>query len=228
VKHVDGRLRLRAYTFAKRASDIVVALASLLITLPILLVTVMALWASMGPPAMFQQSRAGYLGRAFTLFKFRTMRGPKPGREGLDDEARLSAIGRFLRRTSIDELPQLVNVLRGEMSLVGPRPLLMEYLPLYTQEQARRHAVRPGITGWAQINGRNALSWDDKLAMDVWYVEHRSMPLDLRILAVTIWIVVLRSGISQDGHATAEAFRGSATPDSPARDRATTDEVSHE
>jgi lipopolysaccharide/colanic/teichoic acid biosynthesis glycosyltransferase len=157
----------------------------------------------------FRQVRPGLHGRPFTMVKFRTMRDAVDG-EGrpLPDELRITPLGRFLRGTSLDELPELWNVLRGEMSLVGPRPLLMEYLPLYTPEQARRHEVRPGITGWAQVNGRNAIGWEEKFRLDSWYVDHRSLWLDLKILLLTVKKVFVREGISQEGQATMERFRG--------------------
>jgi lipopolysaccharide/colanic/teichoic acid biosynthesis glycosyltransferase len=145
------------------------------------------------------------------LYKFRTMRHATDARrQPLPDADRLTRLGRFLRATSLDELPELWNVLRGDMSLVGPRPLLMEYLPLYSPEQARRHEVRPGLTGWAQVNGRNALTWAERLALDVWYVDHRSWRLDIRIVLLTIWKVLARTGINQEGQATMERFRGSS------------------
>ena len=164
----------------------------------------------MGPPVLFRQLRPGREGRPFELTKFRTMtdqRGPDGAL--LPDAQRLTALGRFLRRTSIDELPELVNVVRGDMSLVGPRPLLMEYLPRYSPEQARRHEVRPGVTGWTQVNGRNALTWEEKFALDVWYVDHRSTRLDLEILGRTVSQVLGGQGVSAPGHATMEPFRGS-------------------
>ena len=154
--------------------------------------------------------RPGYLGKPFTLYKFRTMRDERDTNGNLlPDELRLTHFGRFLRSTSLDELPELFNVLRGEMSLVGPRPLLMQYLERYNSEQARRHHVLPGITGWSQINGRNALTWEDKFRFDVWYVDHWSIWLDIKILLLTIWKVIKREGINQPGHVTAEEFMGS-------------------
>jgi lipopolysaccharide/colanic/teichoic acid biosynthesis glycosyltransferase len=163
----------------------------------------------MGPPALFRQQRPGRNGEPFILLKFRTMKDAN-GADGqpLPDAERLTPLGEFVRRSSLDELPQLLNVLRGDMSLVGPRPLLMEYLPLYSARQARRHEVRPGITGWAQVNGRNALRWPDRLEMDVWYVDNRSFLLDMKILLLTVERVLARSGISQPGAATMEKFRG--------------------
>jgi lipopolysaccharide/colanic/teichoic acid biosynthesis glycosyltransferase len=163
----------------------------------------------LGSPALFRQVRPGLHGRPFMMVKFRTMTDER-GADGelLPDAQRLTAFGRFLRASSLDELPELWNVLRGEMSLVGPRPLLMEYLPLYSPEQARRHEVRPGITGWAQVNGRNAVSWDERFKLDVWYVDHRSLWLDLRILWLTVRKVLVREGISAQGEATMSRFTG--------------------
>jgi len=194
----------------KRVVDGVLSAGGLLLLSPVLLLLAMLVLLSMGRPVLFRQERPGLHGRPFTLLKFRTMRAPPGGGEEVGSDAdRLTAVGRFLRRSSLDELPELWNVLRGEMSLVGPRPLLMEYLPLYSPEQARRHEVRPGITGWAQVNGRNAISWEEKFALDVWYVDNRSFWLDMRILVLTLWKVVRREGVSQPGHATAQRFRGS-------------------
>ncbi|HET8655869.1 MAG TPA: sugar transferase [Longimicrobiaceae bacterium] len=194
----------------KRLLDVVVSATVLLLLSPVLLATALAVRLGIGSPVLFRQERPGLHGRPFTMVKFRTMRDAVD-RAGhpLPDAARLTRLGRVLRSTSLDELPELWNVLRGEMSLVGPRPLLMEYLPLYTAEQARRHDVRPGVTGWAQVNGRNALSWEEKFALDVWYVDHRSFRLDLEILLLTAKKVFAREGISQQGQATAERFRGS-------------------
>lgn len=163
----------------------------------------------LGKPVLFTQVRPGYKAQPFTLYKFRSMTN-KTDAKGclLPDAERLTRFGQFLRASSLDELPELINVLRGEMSLVGPRPLLMQYLPLYNPKQHRRHEVHPGITGWAQINGRNALTWEDKFRLDVWYVDHWSLWLDIRILSLTIWKILRREGISQPGHATMEEFRG--------------------
>lgn len=159
----------------------------------------------MGSPVFFRQTRPGFLGRPFQILKFRTMReGDGP------DANRLTPLGRFLRRTSLDESPEFLNVLRGEMSLVGPRPLLTEYMPLYSPEQARRHEVRPGLTGWAQVNGRNALSWEEKFAHDIWYVDNRSLALDLRIIGLTVGAVLRGKGVSAKGAATMPRFRGTA------------------
>ena len=194
----------------KRVFDFVVAsLALLMLALP-LLALAWLIRRKLGSPVLFYQVRPGLHGRPFTMVKFRTMtdeRGPDGAL--LPDAQRLTPFGRFLRASSLDELPELWNVLKGDMSLVGPRPLLMEYLPLYTPEQARRHAVRPGITGWAQVNGRNAISWADKFALDVWYVDHRSLWLDVRILWLTVRKVVVRDGISAAGEATMSKFEGS-------------------
>jgi lipopolysaccharide/colanic/teichoic acid biosynthesis glycosyltransferase len=194
----------------KRVFDFVAAfLALLLLALP-LLALAWLIRRKLGSPVLFRQVRPGLQGRPFTMVKFRTMtdeRGPDGAL--LPDAQRLTPFGRFLRASSLDELPELWNVLKGEMSLVGPRPLLMEYLPLYTPEQARRHEVRPGITGWAQVNGRNAISWADKFALDVWYVDHRSLWLDVRILWRTVRKVLVRDGISAAGEATMQKFTGS-------------------
>jgi lipopolysaccharide/colanic/teichoic acid biosynthesis glycosyltransferase len=194
----------------KRMMDLLVSgLALLVLALP-LLVLAAVVRARLGSPVLFRQVRPGLHGHPFEMIKFRTMtdeRGPDGAL--LPDALRLTRFGRFLRSTSLDELPELLNVLRGEMSLVGPRPLLMEYLPLYTTEQARRHEVRPGITGWAQVNGRNALSWEDRFKLDVWYVDHRTLWLDLRILWLTVRKVLAREGISAKGEVTMSKFTGS-------------------
>jgi sugar transferase EpsL len=195
----------------KRAIDVVGASTALVLLSPVLAVVALLVRLRMGTPVLFRQSRPGRSGRPFVMTKFRTMTDRR-GADGelLPDSERLTALGRWLRRTSIDELPELLNVVHGDMSLVGPRPLLMEYLPLYTAEQARRHEVRPGITGWAQVNGRNAVTWDEKFAFDVWYVDHRSTRLDLEILGKTVAQVFSGHGVSAPGHATMEPFRGSA------------------
>jgi len=190
----------------KRLLDIGLAAAALIVFAPIMLVTALLVRARLGSPVLFRQLRPGKNGVPFTIVKFRTMRMTGPG--GHDDQARLTGIGRRLRSLSLDELPELFNVLRGDMSIVGPRPLLMQYLERYTPEQARRHDVKPGLTGWAQVNGRNALSWPDKFRLDVWYVDHLSLRLDLLIILLTGWTLVTRHGISQPGHATAEEFKG--------------------
>ena len=195
----------------KRLLDVLVASVALLPLAPVLAVVALLVRAKLGVPVLFRQQRPGLGGRPFTLYKFRTMRDAiaADGRP-LPDAARLTSFGRWLRATSLDELPELWNVLRGDMSLVGPRPLLMDYLPLYSTEQARRHEVRPGITGWAQINGRNAASWEERLSQDVWYVDHRSTWLDVRILARTLWVVLSRRDVTEPGHATRERFQGAA------------------
>ncbi len=200
---------------SKRALDLVLVLGTAVLWVPVLIVMALLVKLRLGGRAFFRQRRAGQNGRLFTMVKFRTMHDAR-GADGalLPDNQRLPPFGRFLRSTSIDELPELWNVLRGDMSLVGPRPLLPEYLPLYSAEQARRHLVTPGVTGWAQVNGRNALTWDEKFALDVWYVDHHSIGLDIRILLLTLVTVMRRAGVSQDGHATAEAFRGAVTPGS--------------
>jgi len=187
----------------KRTFDIAVVLLTAALWGPLLLVIAWGVAAKMGRPVFFRQERSGKNGAPFTLIKFRTMRAG----DGPDAE-RLTGFGRFLRASSLDELPELLNVLRGEMSLVGPRPLLPRYLPRYSKTQARRHDVRPGLTGWAQVNGRNALSWADRFALDVWYVEHQSLFLDVKILWLTVWQVLRRTGISAEGHATMPEFMG--------------------
>jgi sugar transferase EpsL len=195
---------------ASRVFDVVVAGLVLLVAWPVLAGVALAIRLTMGSPVMFRQQRAGRDGRTFELVKFRTMRTAEPGDDGPEtDEARLTKLGKVLRASSLDELPTLVNVLRGEMSLVGPRPLPIRYLPRYSASHARRHVVRPGITGWAQANGRNALTWDDQLDMDVWYVDNRSVGLDMRIIVATVRSVVRRDGISHEGHATRPEFPGS-------------------
>ena len=194
----------------KRLFDFFVAMVLLFALAPVLIVIALVVVVSLGWPVLFRQQRPGLHGNPFTLYKCRTMKdGYSPTGEILPDGARLTRVGAFLRASSLDELPELFNVLVGDMSLVGPRPLLMEYLPLYTQKQARRHEVRPGITGWAQVNGRNAVSWDDRFEMDVWYVDNRSFMLDIKILWMTVLSVIRREGISHDGHATMPKFEGS-------------------
>ena len=197
---------------SKRIFDIVGVLVAGIILAPFILMLSLIVWWKLGKPLFFYQQRPGLHGKPFTMYKFRTMSDARD-RAGnlLPDEQRLTRFGRFLRSTSLDELPELFNVLKGDMSLVGPRPLLMRYLERYTPEQARRHEVKPGITGWAQVNGRNAISWEEKFALDVWYVEHQSIWLDMRILALTLWKVLKREGISQSGEATMSEFMGTAT-----------------
>ncbi len=199
---------------AKRALDCVVAASALLVLLPVLLTIAVLVRFRLGRPVLFQQQRPGLGGRPFVMLKFRTMTDARDEQgQLLPDAKRLTPFGRFLRASSLDELPELLNVLRGDMSLVGPRPLLMEYLPLYSQSQARRHEVRPGITGWAQVNGRNALSWEEKFALDVWYVDHVGLILDLKILWLTLSKVLAREGISAQGDATMPRFSGSPPED---------------
>jgi lipopolysaccharide/colanic/teichoic acid biosynthesis glycosyltransferase len=194
----------------KRGFDFLAASAGLLVFAPAIAIVAALVYATMGRPILFAQARPGKNGRLFTLYKFRTMLESRdPADEVLPDGQRLTAIGRFLRRFSLDELPQLWNVLRGDMSFVGPRPLLPDYLPLYSAEQARRHEVRPGLTGWAQINGRNAQTWEERLRLDVWYVDNRSFWLDLKILWLTLLKVARGEGVSQPGHATMPRFTGS-------------------
>ncbi len=193
----------------KRMFDLIVGGTALLLLLPVLLVVAALIRVTLGSPVLFRQQRPGLGGRPFTMLKFRTMADSRGSNgELLPDEMRLGRLGLWLRASSLDELPELLNVVAGDMSLVGPRPLLMEYLPLYTPEQNRRHEVRPGITGWAQVNGRNAITWGEKFALDVWYVNHWSFGLDLRIIWMTVLRVLRREGISQEGHVTADKFRG--------------------
>lgn len=193
----------------KRVFDWAIAGPALLLLLPLLLVIALTVAFRLGTPVIFRQQRPGLNGRSFTIYKFRTMTSERDSRgELLPDAERLTPFGKFLRSTSLDELPELLNVLKGEMSLVGPRPLLVEYLPLYSDEQMRRHEVLPGITGWAQVNGRNAASWPRKFELDLWYVKNQSLWLDLWILMLTIRTVFKREGINQPGRATSAPFRG--------------------
>jgi len=192
----------------KRAIDVVLAAVALVLLSPLLVVLALLVRIRLGSPALFQQQRAGLGGQPFTLLKLRTMTdGRDPSGAVLPDDQRLTPLGARLRSLSLDELPELWNVLKGDMSLVGPRPLPTAYLPRYTPEERRRHDVRPGLTGWAQVNGRNAVGWDERLAMDVWYVDHRSLWLDLRIIVKSIGAVVARSGINADGEATMAELR---------------------
>lgn len=197
------------YQIIKRLGDIILAAALLALSSPILLVLILLLSiANHGKPFFFQ-TRPGLSGKPFRIVKFKTMNDKKDGQgQLLPDSHRITAVGKFIRSTSLDELPQLVNVLKGEMSVVGPRPLLMSYLPLYNDFQKRRHEVKPGITGWAQVNGRNAIDWDSRFALDVWYVENQSFALDLRIIFRTLSKVFLREGVSAEGQATVEYFKG--------------------
>lgn len=194
----------------KRTIDIVVAAVVLVVAAPVLLGVAIAVRVTMGSPVVFRQVRAGRNGRPFTLFKFRTMRTARAGEEGPEhDAARVTRLGRFLRSTSLDELPELLNVLLGHMSLVGPRPLPLSYVPRYSTEQARRLEVRPGLTGWAVVHGRNLLSWDERFELDRWYVDHQSLRLDLRVVWLTIGTVVKREGVNHEGEVTMTEFLGS-------------------
>ena len=193
----------------KRLLDILVAGIAIVLLSPAMIVVMMLINKKLGSPIFFQQVRPGLGGKPFKMVKFRTMLDAVDSQGNpLPDEVRLTDFGKFLRSTSLDELPELWNVLKGDMSLVGPRPLLMEYLPLYSTDQARRHEVRPGVTGWAQINGRNAISWEQKFELDTWYVDNQSLWLDIKILFLTVWKVVHRDGISADGEATMTKFTG--------------------
>ena len=195
---------------AKRAFDVLVSLCGLIVAGPVLLVVALLVRVFLGSPVLFRQQRPGLNAKAFEILKFRTMTDAV-GADGalLPDKDRLTAFGRFLRSSSLDELPELWNVLKGEMSLVGPRPLLMEYVPLYDETQMRRHNMRPGITGWSQVNGRNAIGWDEKFALDVWYVDNQSMLLDLKILVMTVASLVRREGINASEHVPMPKFTGS-------------------
>lgn len=194
----------------KRAMDLCLTVPGLILISPVMLLLALLVRIFLGSPVIFRQQRPGFLGTPFWMYKFRTMTERRDFQgELLPDDQRLTAFGRFLRSYSLDELPELLNVLRGEMSLVGPRPLLMQYIPRYTPEQMRRHHVLPGITGWAQINGRNALTWEEKFRLDVWYVDHWSLVLDLKILFLTPWKTFIREGISQADHVSSEEFTGS-------------------
>ena len=195
--------------WSKRLLDVIAASVALIVLSPLLLVLALLVLAEFGPPVIFQQLRPGYKGRPFSIYKFRTMTEDRDSRgRPLSDSVRLTRLGRLMRSLSLDELPELFNILRGDMSAVGPRPLLMEYLPLYSPRQIRRHDVYPGLTGWAQINGRNALDWDTRFEYDLWYVDHHSFWLDLKILLLTPVKVLSREGISHPGHATMEPFKG--------------------
>lgn len=193
----------------KRIFDLTVSVFGLIIASPILLITALIIRIKLGSPVIFTQKRPGLHGKPFYVYKFRTMTDERDENgELLPDHIRLTRTGKIIRKLSLDELPQLFNVIKGDLSLVGPRPLLMEYLPLYNPEQARRHDVTPGITGWAQINGRNALSWEDKFKLDVWYVDNQSFWLDIKIIFLTVFKVFRSEGISQSGHVTMEKFKG--------------------
>src|SRR5262245_21815495 len=193
----------------KRLFDVLLTVLFLLVGAPVVALVALCVRLRLGSPVLFCQQRPGLHGRSFTLLKFRTMTEARDGQgHFLPDAERLTPLGRFLRSTSLDELPEFLNVLRGDMSLVGPRPLLMKYLERYTPEQMRRHDVRPGITGWAQVNGRNAITWEHKFALDVWYVDHLSCWLDLKIVVLTVWRILRRDGINAPGQATAQEFLG--------------------
>ncbi|MCR6636421.1 sugar transferase [Devosia sp.] len=193
----------------KRALDIILASSAVVVLSPVMLITAVLVGTRLGRPVLFRQTRPGLHGKPFTMLKFRSMTDQRDEHGELaHDSLRLTKFGKLMRSTSLDELPGLWNVILGHMSLVGPRPLLMEYLPLYSPEQARRHEVRPGLTGWAQVKGRNALSWDEKFALDVWYVDNRSFWLDCKIIAMTVVKVLRRDGITMEGSATAEKFKG--------------------
>ncbi len=195
--------------FGKRLLDLLITLPALLVLAPLLAILALLVRVKLGAPILFRQSRPGRMGQPFTLFKFRTMTDARTADgQWLPDAERLTKLGRYLRSISLDELPELINVLTGEMSLVGPRPLLLQYLDRYTPEQARRHEVRPGLSGWAQINGRNAITWEQKFELDVWYVDHVSFRLDVKIMALTVWKIITRDGINEPGQATAQEFRG--------------------
>jgi sugar transferase EpsL len=201
------------FSFGKRLLDLVLTVPVLVILSPVFVVLAFLVRLKLGSPILFRQIRPGLNERPFNMLKFRTMTDARDkGGKLLPDEQRLTRFGRFLRSTSLDELPELFNVLKGDMSLVGPRPLLMQYLERYTPEQARRHEVRPGITGWAQVNGRNAITWEEKFKLDVWYVDNWSLWLDIKIIAMTIWKILKREGISQPGQATMEEFKGIGKP----------------
>ena len=207
---MSGSLSFPRIPLAKRLLDLFLTIPGLILISPLLALLALLVRLAHGAPVLFCQLRPGFMGKPFLIYKFRTMRDARDAQGCLlPDADRLTALGSFLRSTSLDELPELFNILQGTMSLVGPRPLLMQYLELYTSEQARRHHVLPGLTGWAQVNGRNAISWEEKFALDVWYVDHWSFGLDLKILLLTLWKWLRREGISQPGHATAEEFMGS-------------------
>jgi len=193
----------------KRVMDVMLTSIGLIFIAPLILLIAACVWIFIGSPVLFRQLRPGYKGNPFYIYKFRSMNEFKDSNgDLLPDSERLTGLGKFLRTTSLDELPELINVLKGEMSLVGPRPLLMQYLERYSPEQNRRHDVLPGMTGWAQVKGRNALTWQDKFILDIWYVDNVSIGLDLKILYLTFWKVLKREGISQPGHTTAEEFMG--------------------
>ncbi|PYU86493.1 MAG: UDP-galactose phosphate transferase [Acidobacteria bacterium] len=206
------RRRSPYFRYGKRLLDLALTLPVMVLLSPALALIALLVRLNLGSPVLFRQLRPGLYGKSFSLYKFRTMTGARDAQgSSLPDADRLTSFGRFLRGTSLDELPELLNVLKGEMSLVGPRPLLVQYLQRYTPEQMRRHDAKPGITGWAQVNGRNALTWEQKFALDVWYVDRQSLRLDLKIIAITVWKTLRREGINQPGQATAEEFKGTIT-----------------
>jgi lipopolysaccharide/colanic/teichoic acid biosynthesis glycosyltransferase len=211
---LGAREERRERKWSKRVFDVVFAASALLLLAPVLAVVACLVRVKFGAPVFFRQQRPGLHGRPFSILKFRTMTNERDA-DGrlLPDAQRLTKLGRLIRSLSLDEFPELWNVLKGEMSIVGPRPLLMEYLPLYSRTQARRHDVLPGITGWAQVNGRNEASWPRKFALDVWYIDHQSLWLDVKIIGLTIWTVLRRRGITQPGRATADRFRGEQESD---------------
>jgi sugar transferase EpsL len=196
----------------KRIFDLALTIPAVLVLLPVMLLIALLVRLFLGRPVLFVQKRAGYRGQVFNIYKFRSMKDELDARgKPLPDEVRLTPLGNFLRQASLDELPEFYNVLKGDMSLVGPRPLYAHYLSRYSPEQNRRHSVLPGITGWAQVNGRNALDWDEKFSLDLWYIDHWSILLDVKILLHSVWKVLKREGISQEGQATAEEFTGPST-----------------
>jgi len=201
---------LSCTNFAKRLLDLILVIPAIFLLAPVLVLIGILVYINFGSPVFFTQQRPGLSGKAFRLLKFRTLRNLYDS-EGqlIPDEKRITPFGKFLRSISLDELPELINVLKGEMSLVGPRPLLMKYLRLYTPKQAQRHLVKPGISGWAQVNGRNTITWEQKFDFDIWYVHNLSLWLDLKIIVITLWKIIRREGISQQGQATTEEFKGS-------------------
>jgi sugar transferase EpsL len=207
----NGKWKMENGKFLKRLIDFWVALIALVILSPVLILVALFVRIKLGSPVIFRQPRPGLNSKLFTMYKFRTMIAKTHDENGviLQDDRRLTPFGLWLRATSLDELPELFNVLKGDMSLVGPRPLMAKYLDRYTPAQARRHEVKPGITGWAQIRGRNNMTWEQKFDYDVWYVDHQSLPLDIKILAITLWHVLSRKGIAQEGRATVDEFFGS-------------------
>lgn len=197
------------YKYVKRCIDFMAALVVLMIFFPVIIIVAVLLWITHHRPVYFTQKRIGWNDKVFTVYKFKSMNDAKDEHGNLlPDAQRLTPFGKFIRKTSLDELPQLINVLKGDMSLIGPRPLLVHYLPLYSPEQRKRHLVRPGITGWAQVNGRNIIGWQKKFELDVWYVQHLNFGIDCKIVWLTIVNILKASGISQEGQATAEAFTG--------------------